>query len=752
MKRAADGPSSAPGDAKRARHAHAMVVVPPRPISTHLDIDELIAARKSDILALHRAMKQADAATNTRAWQLLPRHLRRRAASHNVLRLPRRLRNKARAELRASNTAAMTRSEMRRRMPERTLHAYVRRRAALKARAARAGRRWLETHLWHAKRFRMSGEKGTSDGGAGRFGFCLAESPHHKSFRTTWRQTAQATVHDASYTSVFYVCARARRVADATSRLQLFLARAGAEHGWETSWTSGAQLCHTILLAKQAICPVQVLWIPRVVGRTRRACLLFVHPAASKDVRRALQKAHDALQCRRTGPIPQRWDRHVDIQAHQVDMAPSPAVAAGVWHSDASQRPPATPHARGRTLATTDGWNIFDLMGHRSAHILRRVLHPAESAVPAQSAMLRAALESHTLLPPHTVLTCDVTDPRLDAPDVPPAPPIASLCDDDVPRYTDARFFSCRHALPATTASIDRRRARGDTRAHGTQDTLTIMLIQRSIEPSPGPGHMFGYTLLVPRGWGAIYLHALARASALVVGQEQLRELYLNLGLPLFPYDWVGHPAHMALAEAGRARRAAQWQARPPAKRVRLDDEGLAYAFGGPALWTTLGRAQPRRPVILPAPTRIPRSPRIRPMVLVLLVACRRGAFDENATMHVPEADLLPQWRAALDPPTSRKTIARQELQTLEATPVARSSAVGAVTTGHYALATGHGRAMGAMDLDAWLELERRCEPPRPPTWGRWKRNRVPLERLVLVRPAMTETPVRAASVSLVRL
>ena len=187
MKRAADGPSSVPGDAKRARHAHAMVVVPPRPISTHLDIDELIAARKSDILALHRAMNQARAATNTRAWQLLPRHLRRRAASHNVLRLPRRLRNKARAELRASNTAAMTRSEMRRRMPERTLHAYVRRRASLKARAARAGRRWLETHLWHAKRFRMSGEKGTSDGGAGRFGFCLAARLPHESQGLHWQ-------------------------------------------------------------------------------------------------------------------------------------------------------------------------------------------------------------------------------------------------------------------------------------------------------------------------------------------------------------------------------------------------------------------------------------------------------------------------------------------------------------------------------------------------------------------------------------
>lgn len=42
------------------------------------------------------------AGSTHRAWQELPRHLRRRAASHNVRRVPLRLRSKSRAEV--SNT------------------------------------------------------------------------------------------------------------------------------------------------------------------------------------------------------------------------------------------------------------------------------------------------------------------------------------------------------------------------------------------------------------------------------------------------------------------------------------------------------------------------------------------------------------------------------------------------------------------------------------------------------------------------
>lgn len=45
------------------------------------------------------AMVNARAGSTHRVWQTLPRHLRRRAASHDVRRVPARLREKAIAEV-----------------------------------------------------------------------------------------------------------------------------------------------------------------------------------------------------------------------------------------------------------------------------------------------------------------------------------------------------------------------------------------------------------------------------------------------------------------------------------------------------------------------------------------------------------------------------------------------------------------------------------------------------------------------------
>lgn len=829
MKRAADTDAPVPAcDLKRVRRNKSTKISPTEPVRPNLDVEELVAARKTEILALHRAMAQARASTNARAWQLLPRHLRRRAASHNLLRLPRRLRGKARAELRASNTAAKTRSQMRRRMPERTLKAYVRRRTALKARAGRKDRRWLETHMWHAKRFRMSGEKAAPDGGAGRWGFSLAETPHHKSFRMTWRKTSHAVMHDASYTSAFYVTARAKRLVDATTRLQLFLMLLGAAHGWEDSWTSGSRLCRTALLDRpygaqkrtkaraaflRVISPLQVLWVPRVVGHAKRACVLLIHPAAVGDLQCALEHALDTLRAEQKRPrhicaVPQRWTKHVDIQARQVDMAPSPAVAAGVWHEDATKRPPkdiAVSRPAGAS-AFEEGWNVFEVLGDHAAHALGRVLHLRANATEPESTVLHQIVhrdpEPTAWLPSDMVLTFDVIDPRLSSKvmrqtsgcDRHLALTDASLQDEDLPRYTSARFFQKRHTLPSPTALIDRRRARGDVHPR-VDDTLTIMMIQRHIETSPGTRPMYGFVLFIPRGWGAVFWNALARTGVQVLGQAQQREIYLNMGLPLFPYDWVGHAAHVSATDQDEKERKAHWLARPPAKRVQLDPTMFPYPFGGIDLWAKQGEAVAKRPVIVPTlsteaaeqldkalcriessspvprrqvPTRawtrrqyvdgilqgsrpMPLPPDQRPFVLVLIVACRRGAFDENATLHMPAMDALPAWHRALDPPTSLKAAAREQLHQLEAQPVSVASMAGAVSTGHYALATGHGRAIAALQLDAWLELERRQrildeQESQRPRWGQWKRNRVPLKRLVLVRPAMTG-PVRAASV-----
>ena len=64
-----------------------------------LDVARLLQARAFEIKALEAAMRLAPSAGAQRAFQSLPRRLRRRAASHDVRRLPLRLRAKALIEV-----------------------------------------------------------------------------------------------------------------------------------------------------------------------------------------------------------------------------------------------------------------------------------------------------------------------------------------------------------------------------------------------------------------------------------------------------------------------------------------------------------------------------------------------------------------------------------------------------------------------------------------------------------------------------
>lgn len=116
-----------------------------------------------------------------RAWQTLPRHLRRRAASHDVRRVPTRLRDKARAEVSLSGSLVphictiLQMDANKRRLlgrPKRGKANQTTRREALLKRQREfywapsscilsshyiisGDKSWLETHIWHAKRAKM---------------------------------------------------------------------------------------------------------------------------------------------------------------------------------------------------------------------------------------------------------------------------------------------------------------------------------------------------------------------------------------------------------------------------------------------------------------------------------------------------------------------------------------------------------------------------------------------------------------------
>lgn len=64
-----------------------------------LDVFAFVAAREFEIRALEDGMRSSKASMAWRAFQKVPRNLRRRTASHNVKRVPKRLKARAKREV-----------------------------------------------------------------------------------------------------------------------------------------------------------------------------------------------------------------------------------------------------------------------------------------------------------------------------------------------------------------------------------------------------------------------------------------------------------------------------------------------------------------------------------------------------------------------------------------------------------------------------------------------------------------------------
>ncbi|XP_016986513.1 ribonucleases P/MRP protein subunit POP1 [Drosophila rhopaloa] len=124
-------------------------------------------------------------------FQTLPKHMRRRAMSHHPKRLPRKYRQAHKSQMgKGGNQPVNGKRPSRkyRRRPKNLMREYVRRQ-----------RRhvWLETHIWHAKRFHM----------VERWGHRLAFASCDKTYRACYRASAEhCLLQDIS----FYGCVELR--------------------------------------------------------------------------------------------------------------------------------------------------------------------------------------------------------------------------------------------------------------------------------------------------------------------------------------------------------------------------------------------------------------------------------------------------------------------------------------------------------------------------------------------------------------
>ncbi|KFB51306.1 hypothetical protein ZHAS_00019358 [Anopheles sinensis] len=147
-----------------------------------VNINEFSEDRKAEVCQMIQDMTVK---TNQRKLihQSMPLHMRRRAATHSVKRLPRRFRAVHNAQFSKSGVPDKKKRPSRkfRRKANYLQQEYERRKRASV---------WLETHIWHARRFHM----------VHRWGYRVAHRPCNKYYRAAYRATSRhCLVHDMSY-------------------------------------------------------------------------------------------------------------------------------------------------------------------------------------------------------------------------------------------------------------------------------------------------------------------------------------------------------------------------------------------------------------------------------------------------------------------------------------------------------------------------------------------------------------------------
>jgi ribonuclease P/MRP protein subunit POP1 len=152
-----------------------------------LDVEKIYKTRSVEIQQVLGAI--AGRRGPTRIFQNLPRHLRRRGMSHNCYLFSSR-------QVRARSSNEIIISGIQPKKGARSFRCYKRRISRLSSQdhnKRQQDKLWLETHIWHAKRFHMMNI----------WGYRLAVTPTNKGRRASFRAVRDhAVVHDASYHSL----------------------------------------------------------------------------------------------------------------------------------------------------------------------------------------------------------------------------------------------------------------------------------------------------------------------------------------------------------------------------------------------------------------------------------------------------------------------------------------------------------------------------------------------------------------------
>lgn len=596
-----------------------------------LDLQAFLNAREFEIKALTEGMRRSKAVNNRRAFQLVPRSLRRRTASHNIKKLPRRLRPRARREQVDDNTPNV---ETRRRKPKTArgrirvemakrlgILAQKKRRRKLredkeeaqngtedagkvekvspvmkqlietrparpkirrnllndppkpkaKFRKRQIDKTWLPTHLWHAKRAKMTPPKEPL------WRFAIPLTPTEKVYRPTHRasQAKGAIAWDMSYMSTIGLYGH-------ESGIERTLRALGLSHDslWDQrgkKWREGHRKWSGILSkqngdSRRQIGPATILWNPEAVKS-----------ASAEDVSLSAAKAQ----------------RQVYLRLH-------PSCFLEAFNILAKLTKRETPRLYVEDLRFEIG--SIELTGPGAAETLLNILRPYQKGDAKElHARLFELLTDTTsaILPPDSILGFVAQDPRLHYPPRPTQADSKNTNPSITPLNDLNKMIADSHPCPyllfdrnarfkascfPSQKALNRRKGTNPPgqplEVTNTDPPFPVVLMTSRSSTAKSPASM-AWTLLAPWKcilpiWYSVVHYPLSTGgNPRIGGLDEQRQVTFEKGLPWFPGDFPGTDAGAEWELEQRQKRKAHWERRPRSKRVAWETLDLGAGRKG---------------------------------------------------------------------------------------------------------------------------------------------------------------------------
>ncbi|KAI9485893.1 MAG: ribonucleases P/MRP protein subunit POP1-domain-containing protein [Benjaminiella poitrasii] len=508
-----------------------------------IEADRYALARITEINEMQSAIKRASYALNELAFQSLPRGLRRRAASHNINRLPARLRAKAAKEAYSSapNTPLTRKKVKKIKTPRNTVEEYLRRQKSKK---------WLETHIWHTKRMKMNDI----------WGYRIAARPNTKSARVTYRSfTRLSIVHDASYMA----CIELQGDKDEIIRVMNTMTDAGLPSVGSERYISGKRVGYTYLYEylgypSKLICPFSFLWKPK----TTDTIWLWIHPSAVHEavvyLKRAIKEMNashvqlndlrnEILRFELAGP------RSTALLQAILDPVPDEDIKGNnIWKDLRSLR---------SSCSISPGSVIGLVVQDPRLRFPQKVLPRTNTVSNEDQKKIQKILDQW----PSDAAETTIWNKELRQ----------SLFDNKISEY-GLNLRREKNLIPGT--KLD---------ATPEDSRIPLLLIQRgypvygtqSAQPLCSHEFVEGWSLIIPRGFGMSFWKSLIFAGARVAGYKDVRAMHFESGRHCFPQDYPGTRAFEIHRKTIQKTAEAIWQKRPPAKRVNYVKRGVEYPF-----------------------------------------------------------------------------------------------------------------------------------------------------------------------------